>query len=116
MVRLHAFVYVTDMRRSVAFYRTLLGSPPVRESDHWTEFRVGASMLALHRWEGPSAPSSSGAKLLLEVESLDAARRRLDEAGAQVRGEVQEVPQAGRYLDFQDPDGHVLQLWEPPRT
>ena len=41
-------VVVSDMRRSVEFYRDKLGIPLKFESPDWTEFQTGATTLALH--------------------------------------------------------------------
>lgn len=113
MRRLHAFLFVTDMRRSLDFYQTVLQAEPAYQSDHWSEFRVGDARLGLHRWGGASAPPSTGVKLFFEVDDLDVEKRRLEQAGIRIRGDIQELPGVGRDLDFEDPDGHVLQLWQP---
>jgi lactoylglutathione lyase len=44
----YTMVVVSDMTRSVAFYRDLLGIPLKFESPEWTEFLTGATTLALH--------------------------------------------------------------------
>lgn len=49
MARLgYAIIAVSDMTRSVAFYRELLGFQTHYESPDWTEFDTGATTLALH--------------------------------------------------------------------
>lgn len=47
----YAIVFVSDMRRSVAFYREVLGIPLRFESSHWTEFNTEGATLALHAAE-----------------------------------------------------------------
>jgi lactoylglutathione lyase len=44
----YTMVVVSDMARSVAFYRDLLGIPLKFESPDWTEFLTGTTTLALH--------------------------------------------------------------------
>lgn len=44
----YVMVMVSDMARSVAFYRDKLGLPLKFESKDWTEFQTGATTLALH--------------------------------------------------------------------
>lgn len=44
----YAMVIVSDMARSVEFYRDKLGIPLKFESPDWTEFLTGATTLALH--------------------------------------------------------------------
>jgi lactoylglutathione lyase len=44
----YTMVVVSDMQRSVEFYRDLLGIPLKFQSPDWTEFQTGATTLALH--------------------------------------------------------------------
>ena len=55
----HAIVFVSDMARSVAFYRDVLGLPLRFESPEWTEFETPGNTLALHLADGPATPSQS---------------------------------------------------------
>jgi catechol 2,3-dioxygenase-like lactoylglutathione lyase family enzyme len=44
----YAIIFVSDMKRSVAFYRGVLGLPLKFESPGWTEFATQGATLALH--------------------------------------------------------------------
>ena len=44
----YTMVIVSDMQRSVEFYRDKLGIPLKFQSPEWTEFATGATTLALH--------------------------------------------------------------------
>lgn len=44
----YTMVVVSDMNRSVEFYRDILGIPLKFQSPDWTEFATGATTLALH--------------------------------------------------------------------
>ena len=44
----YTMIIVSDMSRSVEFYRDKLGIPLKFESPEWTEFQTGATTLALH--------------------------------------------------------------------
>ena len=44
----YTMVIVSDMNRSVEFYRDKLGIPLKFQSPDWTEFATGATTLALH--------------------------------------------------------------------
>jgi lactoylglutathione lyase len=44
----YTMVIVSDMARSVEFYRDKLGIPLKFQSPEWTEFATGATTLALH--------------------------------------------------------------------
>ena len=44
----YTMIIVSDMKRSVEFYRDKLGIPLKFESPEWTEFATGTTTLALH--------------------------------------------------------------------
>jgi lactoylglutathione lyase len=44
----YIIVFVSDMDRSIAFYRDVLGFAVKHQSGKWTEFATGATTLALH--------------------------------------------------------------------
>ena len=44
----HVIVFVSDMEKSIAFYRDVLGFPVKHQSHKWTEFGTGETTLALH--------------------------------------------------------------------
>jgi lactoylglutathione lyase len=44
----YIMVVVSNMKKSVEFYRDILGIPLKFESEDWTEFETGATTLALH--------------------------------------------------------------------
>jgi catechol 2,3-dioxygenase-like lactoylglutathione lyase family enzyme len=56
----YVMVIVSDMNRSVEFYRDKLGFPLKFESPDWTEFQTGATTLALHGGGAAKPPSGSG--------------------------------------------------------
>jgi catechol 2,3-dioxygenase-like lactoylglutathione lyase family enzyme len=53
-----AVVYVSDMDRSVAFYRGVLGLAPTRQSPGWAEFATEGMTLALHYASKPSGAAA----------------------------------------------------------
>lgn len=59
-MRVHyAIVLVSDMNRSVAFYRDVIGLPLRFESPGWTEFATDGATLALHLSHQPG-PADEG--------------------------------------------------------
>ena len=44
----YAIVFVSDMKRSVSFYRDVVGLPLKFESPGWSEFATDGATLALH--------------------------------------------------------------------
>jgi lactoylglutathione lyase len=56
----YTMVVVSDMARSVEFYRDKLGIPLKFETPEWTEFQTGATTLALHGGGIPQPRSAVG--------------------------------------------------------
>lgn len=44
----YVMIIVSDMSRSIQFYRDVLGLPLKFETSEWTEFQTGTTILALH--------------------------------------------------------------------
>lgn len=53
----YTMVIVSDMARSIEFYRDKLGIPLKFQSPDWTEFQTGATTLALHGGGVPHQPT-----------------------------------------------------------
>jgi len=56
----YTMIVVSDMDRSVEFYRDKLGIPLKFQSSEWTEFDTGATTLALHGGGVPAEGPPSG--------------------------------------------------------
>jgi catechol 2,3-dioxygenase-like lactoylglutathione lyase family enzyme len=56
----YVMVTVSDMSRSIEFYRDKLGFPLKFESKDWTEFQTGPTTLALHGGGIPRPASPGG--------------------------------------------------------
>ena len=78
----YTMVVVSDMQRSVEFYRDKLGIPLKLQSPDWTEFQTGTTTLALHG--GGIAPSGmfwkqmAGSKWALPIRSGSASSVRIE--------------------------------------
>jgi lactoylglutathione lyase len=105
------YLYVSEMERSVAFYRDLLGIP-LEGDDDWQEASLGGTRFALHRAHEGVGPLSAGTiHVNLEVADLDAATRRLRDAGVAVEETMRE--DWGAASRIVDPDGYELFLFQP---
>ena len=51
----YAIVFVSDMPRSVAFYRDVCGLPLKFDSPQWSEFATEGATLALHASQAPKS-------------------------------------------------------------
>jgi lactoylglutathione lyase len=56
----YTMIIVSDMQRSVEFYRDKLGIPLKFQSPEWTEFNTGATTLALHGGGVPNTQPPAG--------------------------------------------------------
>jgi predicted enzyme related to lactoylglutathione lyase len=107
------YLYVSDMERSAAFYRDLLGIP-LEGDEHWHEATIDGTRFALHdTHEGIGELSAGTIHLNLEVADVDDAAERLRAAGVDVEETMRE--DWGAALRFRDPDGYELYLFQPPR-
>lgn len=108
----YAMVNVSDMGRSVAFYRDTLGIALKFEWPGRSEFRTGTTTLALHR--APAAdhqhahtgPSAGSCSLGFSVTDLDQTYAELQARGARFVMPPMDQPEEGiRLAVCMDPDG-----------
>lgn len=121
----HLSLSVTDLDRSLAFYRDVLGLPVLQEPTDGVVFegrqamllagRIAVSLQAHHASDGrPFDPARAGLDhLALHISSRDALRwwaDHLDEAGVDHSG-IKEVGSWGWMIELRDPDGIQLELF-----
>jgi catechol 2,3-dioxygenase-like lactoylglutathione lyase family enzyme len=109
------FYWVSDLGRSVSFYRDILGLSLVRQdAESWAEFDAGGRRFALHTVGEGQAVARGGATAVFGVSDLDSAKAVLSASGvASVHdGDVEGY---ARFTSFLDPDGNVFQLIEYAR-
>ena len=105
-------VLVTDMQRSLAFYGGTLG---LRRNelahDDWPEFETGNVTLALMTPQqiGREEFAPNTMYVALRVPDVHEARRKLEEAGVEFRGDVLDSSVCHMTF-FADPDGNNLML------
>jgi predicted enzyme related to lactoylglutathione lyase len=98
---------VTDLQRSVAFYRDVLGLTQAGlNGERWVEFDIGGSTFGLGDFEQVGTPGSAQS-LAIEVADMDAVRKQLAGSGVET-SEPYETPVC--YISvLRDPDGN--QVW-----
>lgn len=107
------YLYVSDMARSSAFYRDMLGIP-LEGDDDWQQAALGGTRFALHRThEGIGELSAGTIHVSLEVDDVGEAAERLRAAGVPVEETMRD--DWGAAVRIEDPDGYRLYLFEPPR-
>jgi catechol 2,3-dioxygenase-like lactoylglutathione lyase family enzyme len=105
---------VTDLDRSIAFYRDRLGFNLIYRRDDiaWCELETAVARVTVGLSERREAGGPGGATLTFGVEDLDAAKTELDAPGIRQDGGIVEIPGLVRLLTFFDPDDNALMFYQ----
>ena len=114
----YAIVFVSDMKRSVEFYKNVLGLLLKFETTHWTEFETEGATLALHLSDGVPVPEKNNnpeppgsCRPGLQVSGLDEFHKRMKELGVKCVQDPKEVF-GKRIAQYTDPDGLIFSVSE----
>jgi lactoylglutathione lyase len=109
-------IYVSDMERSTAFYRDVLGLPMKFTSPGWTEFDTGSVAIALHRTGDEKLPAYQGrppagqAHLGFVVDDLQSVYESLKAQDVYFSLPPQKQPTGRTLAVLHDPDGFGITL------
>ena len=111
LTRLGAVILlVSDMKKSIDFYKDILGLPLKYQSEEWTEFFSNGTTLALRaakeRQKTKSAPTMLTGFM---INDLDSTVKRLKEKKVKFFKEPREEP-FGKHAIFEDPDEHLISI------
>jgi lactoylglutathione lyase len=115
----YAIVFVSDMKRSVAFYRDVVGLPLKFDSPEWSEFITAGATFALHRAD-PSAsglpergpePQPGSCRPGLSVRDLEAFHSRMIEHHVVCTQQPKDLF-GSKIAQYLDPDGLVISVSE----
>ena len=106
------FLWTRDFDRMRTFYRDILGLPVTFENPHFAAFAAGRCEIALHEEREPHARSDSW-HMEFHVDDIESVADGLAHRGVSV-SPIREEP-FGRIATFQDPEGNVIGLEEPPK-
>jgi lactoylglutathione lyase len=101
---------VSDLQRSVAFYRDVFELEVEYESAGWSQLSAGTISIGLHPPFEGGGPKPGGAKLTFYVDDLQATVDTLRERGAVIAEEPRQEEFGGRLAVVEDPDGYRIQL------
>jgi catechol 2,3-dioxygenase-like lactoylglutathione lyase family enzyme len=103
---------VSNMEKSVKFYRDTLGLPIKTKSKDWTEFFNNDTVMALHPAKKKSnIKTGSGMMVGFEVGDLEATVKKLKEKKVKFFKKPKEEP-FGKHAIVKDPDGHLISIAE----
>ena len=103
---------VSNMEKSMRFYRDTLGIPIKTKSKDWTEFFNKDTVLALHPAKKKNKmKTGSGMLVGFEVSDLDATVKKLKEKRVKFFKKPKQEP-FGKHAIIRDPDGHLVSIAE----
>jgi lactoylglutathione lyase len=104
----YIIVFVSDMKRSVAFYRDQLGLKLRFASPGWSEFETGGTILALH----PAGPNNKAgtSEIGVTVQDLNAFYEARKAAGISFSGPPKPQTYGSPLTEMHDPDGAVISV------
>lgn len=110
----HIILRVSDMDRSVAFYRDRVGIPVLSASPAFTFLDAGSIKLALNATGTDQDSDSSLTEIVVEVDDVAARYAAMAERGVPFEVEPREVMRAEDSVlvaaHFRDPDGHLMSI------
>ena len=108
---------VTDLQRSIDWYRAVLGMELIycRENEGWCEVATAVGSVSLGLGLRETAGGPGGATLTFGVTDLEGAKAVLDRFEVRQDGPIREIAGLVRLLTFFDPDDNALMFYELPR-
>jgi catechol 2,3-dioxygenase-like lactoylglutathione lyase family enzyme len=105
---------VSDIDRSIAWYRDVLGFDLLYKVDAmaWCELATGVERVNIGLGENLERTGRGGATLTFGVKDMDAAKAAILAKGVRLDGDVTEVPDMVRLLTFFDPDDNALMFYQ----
>ena len=117
----HVFLLVSNLARSVHFYREFLDRAPASEDSRHTRFDLGQISLTIHgdltpaevlAWKVDPAPGGRGwgVYLTFQTDDLDGSYKKLTAIGGEMLTTPQKTPWGTRMCIVKDPDGYLLEI------
>ena len=111
----YVVIYVSDIAKSMAFYRDKLGMTVKMNQPSWVEFETGATTLGLHATDNMPEVKDGHPALIFQVDDVYAAAAALKANGIKLKEEPRQVCEEGDKVgisaDFVDLDGNLLAVF-----
>jgi len=104
----------SDMERSIAWYRDVLGFTLLYKLDDmgWCELRTSVDRVNVGFSQVEEPEVKGGPTLTFGVEDIERTRKALEDQGVAFDGEIQTIEGMVRLTTFYDPDGNKLMLYQ----
>jgi catechol 2,3-dioxygenase-like lactoylglutathione lyase family enzyme len=103
-------IQVSDMKKSLKFYKETLGLPLKTQSEDWTEFFNSGTVVALHRADNKEQVNSGKGMLLgFTVYDFETVVKNLKENKVTFLKEPNEES-FGKHTVIKDPDDHLISI------
>lgn len=109
-------IYVSNMQRSTAFYRDVLGLPLKMHTPGWTAFNTGDITLALHATDANSQgrveglPPAGQAQIVFIVDDIQTTYEALKTQDVSFSMPPQKQATGRTFAILHDPDGFAITL------
>ena len=111
----HVWLYVKNVEKSVVFYKKVLGLDLAGRFPHGALFRSGGILIGVHEEEGDRRSRPGGMLIVLQTEDVRKTFEELKKRGVRFLTDQVQTEQFGSVADFEDPDGYLLEIWQPPQ-
>ena len=107
---------VSDLDRSIAWYRDILGFDLLYRAEDiaWCELKTAVARVNIGLSQVEDPGGKGGATLTFGVEDIEAAKADLDSRDIRQDGPIRDIPGLVRLLTFYDPDDNALMLYQEP--
>lgn len=103
--------FVRDMDKSIAYYKDMFDLEPTEKSPGWTTYNFGGHELCLHIAEEGQSIDGKGI-LINRVKNLQGVYEELKSRGVEFMNEIHQVCDGGYAVDYKDPSGNQISLFE----
>lgn len=111
----HSVIRVSDINSSKEFYLNKLGLELLEDSGNFFAAKSGNIRLSFfggyQKHDNPE-DVRAGVSLIFRVENLEQAKKHLEKKGIKPLGDVIDIPNFHKFLEYEDPDGTVFFLAE----
>ncbi len=110
----HVWLYSKSTEKSIQFYRDILGFRVVSSFPDGALLNGGGVLLGIHREEGDRKGVPGGTLIVFQTNDIERSYKELQQKGVSFLKPNVESDFFGQVADFKDPDGHLLEIWQPP--